>query len=67
MPIHGDMLYDKRIVDRNIRRGLISRKDFDKHLKALHDLKREATEVEATIRHIGHAIPYAPHSDEDEL
>jgi nitrogen regulatory protein PII-like uncharacterized protein len=67
MPIRGDMLYDKRIVDRNIRTGLISRKDYEKHIKALQDLKQEAVEVEATIRPIEHAIPYAPDTDEDEL
>ncbi len=67
MPIRGEMLYDRRIVDRNIRRGLISRKDYQQHLEDLHDLQQEAVEVEATIRHIAHAIPYAPQTDEDEL
>jgi len=31
-------LYDKRIVERNIKKGLVSRKDYDKHLKALDDV-----------------------------
>jgi hypothetical protein len=31
-------LFDKRTVDRNIKKGLISRKDFDKHLKSLDDV-----------------------------
>ncbi len=31
-------LYDKRTVDRNIKKGLLTRKDFDKHLKALEDV-----------------------------
>src|SRR5580765_6269684 len=31
-------LYDKRIVDRNIKKGLLSRKDYEKHLKALDDI-----------------------------
>ena len=31
-------LYDKRTVERNIKKGLLSRKDYDKHLKMLDDV-----------------------------
>jgi len=31
-------LYDKRTVERSIKKGLLSRKDYDKHLKALDDV-----------------------------
>jgi hypothetical protein len=31
-------LYDKRTVERNIKKGLISRKDYEKHLKTLEDV-----------------------------
>jgi hypothetical protein len=34
----NDRLYDKRTVDRSIKKGLLTRKDFDKHLKALEDI-----------------------------
>jgi hypothetical protein len=30
-------LFDKRTVDRNIKKGLVTRKDYDKHLKSLDD------------------------------
>lgn len=30
--------YDKRTVERNIKKGLVSRKDYEKHLKALDDV-----------------------------
>jgi hypothetical protein len=30
-------LFDKRTVDRNIKKGLVTRKDYDKHLKTLED------------------------------
>jgi hypothetical protein len=30
-------LFDRRIVERNIKRGLITRKDYDKYLKSLSD------------------------------
>ena len=31
-------LFDRRTVERNIKKGLITRKDFEKHLKALDDV-----------------------------
>jgi hypothetical protein len=34
----NERLYDKRTIDRSIKKGLLTRKDFDKHLKALDDV-----------------------------
>jgi hypothetical protein len=34
----NDRLLDKRTIDRNIKKGLLTRKDFDKHLKGLEDV-----------------------------
>jgi hypothetical protein len=31
-------LYDRRTVDRSIKKGLLTRKDYEKHLKALDDV-----------------------------
>ena len=31
-------LYDRRTVERSIKKGLLSRKDYEKHLKALDDV-----------------------------
>jgi hypothetical protein len=31
--------YDMRIVERSLKRGLISRKEYEKHLKSLPDSK----------------------------
>ena len=31
-------LFDKRTVDRNIKKGLIARKDYEKHIKSLEDV-----------------------------
>ena len=31
-------VYDRRTVERNIKKGLLTRKDFEKHLKALEDV-----------------------------
>lgn len=32
-------LFDRRVVERNIKKGLTTRKDYDKHLKSLEDAK----------------------------
>jgi hypothetical protein len=32
------LLYDKRTVERSIKKGLLSRKDYDKHIKSLEDI-----------------------------
>jgi len=32
-------VYDTRLVERNMKRGLISRKDYDKYVKSLPDSK----------------------------
>ncbi len=31
-------LYDKRTVERNIKKGLLTRKDYEKHVKSLEDV-----------------------------
>ena len=67
MPIRDEMVYDKRIVERNIRVGLTTRKDYDNHLKKLKDLAEDVSEIESEVPHIKHRIPAVPQSDEDEL
>jgi hypothetical protein len=36
--VKNPRLFDRRVVERNIKKGLITRKDYDKHLKALSDV-----------------------------
>jgi hypothetical protein len=31
-------LFDRRTVERNIKKGLVTRKDYEKHLKSLDDV-----------------------------
>jgi hypothetical protein len=40
-------LFDTRTVERNIRKGLITRKDYEKHLKALSDAADKVAPPEA--------------------
>jgi hypothetical protein len=36
-------LFDRRTVERNIKKGLITRKDYEKHLKTLADVGEKGT------------------------
>jgi hypothetical protein len=36
--VKNPRLFDRRVVERNIKKGLITRKDYEKHLKALADV-----------------------------
>ncbi len=38
--------WDVRTIERRIRRGLIPRKDYDKHLKSLPDIADKAAPLE---------------------
>ena len=42
----AEQLYDKRIIERNIRKGLLQRKDVEKHLKELPDVTDNMQVVE---------------------
>ncbi len=39
-------LFDRRTVERNIKKGLVSRKDYEKFMKALADSADKAAVVE---------------------
>jgi hypothetical protein len=43
-------LYDKRTVDRNIKKGLVTRKDYEKYLKSLDDVTDKGAYGAAEIR-----------------
>jgi hypothetical protein len=49
--ISREMLFDKRIVERNLRKGLIHPKDVEGQNKALVDAAERASALEATLEH----------------
>ncbi len=51
-----DFILDKRIVDRNIAKGILTREDFAKTLEKLPDSEENAEPC----------LPDAPEDDEDE-
>jgi len=65
------ILIDKRVVERNIKKGLLSREDFDKALGALPDVAEQSEKMQTRL---GEETP-APtavrpaavaHADEDD-
>jgi hypothetical protein len=50
-------LLDKRTVERNIKKGLLSRKDYEKHLKSLADIADKGV----------YGGPLEDDSDDDDL
>ncbi len=50
-------MFDTRVVERNIQKGLVTRKDYEKFLKALADL-RDKTRVPGDVN--------APAHDDDD-
>jgi hypothetical protein len=55
--VKNPRLFDRRVVERNIKKGLVTRKDYDKHLKSLAD-------VAANIASPDERIEEAPDVDE---
>jgi hypothetical protein len=50
-----DMLFDVRIAARNVRKGLATKKDLEKHLKDLDDVAERGAPLEAKLEHRSHA------------
>ena len=42
-------LFDLRTVERNIKRGLITRKEYERHLKSLRDASDNVSPPEADV------------------
>ncbi len=50
--------YDKRLIERRIRQGLIERSDFDSHLSSLENVEEQAELIESSLE--------GPEEDEQE-
>jgi len=42
-------LFDKRVSARNIKKGVLDPKEFERHMKTLPDLADQAVPIEATM------------------
>ena len=53
MNLPPDLLLDKRLVDRHIRRGLLSRETYQQHLTDLRDAQPGAHRMRIEIASVG--------------
>lgn len=47
--IAGQGMYDRRVVERNIKKGIITREGYDQFVKALVDVGDNAEEIAARM------------------
>jgi hypothetical protein len=45
-------IIDKRVVRRNVRKGLLDEKELDRHIKSLPDVADQAVPVESEVEHV---------------
>jgi hypothetical protein len=64
MKSKDDFLYDVRIINRNIRDGVVSKKDYDKHLDSLPDV--EANSEPLIIEDETETLSAVPAADTEE-
>jgi hypothetical protein len=64
----GDIRFDKRVLLRNLRSGVVTREEHERHLKKLKDLGSEVDIFEARLVPTKKKIPRGVvESEEDEL
>jgi len=51
--MNSDMNFDYRIADRNIKRGLVSKDEWSKHISSLEDCTELCEEAEASFTRKG--------------
>lgn len=49
MSLNQDLLFDIRVLERNLRKGLLDQATFEKHLSALKDMEENADFVDYTV------------------
>ena len=66
MKISEDMRLDKRLVDRNIRQGVVSRDEFKAHIDGLPDVEESAAPLVVEMTDVGVADVEAIDTGEQE-
>ncbi len=59
-------LFDKRTVERNIKKGLVTRKDYEKYLKTLDDVADKGLYGSAEPKDEGPDVDDLDEADDDE-
>lgn len=66
MKISDDMRLDKRLVDRNIQQGVLTRDEFNAHIEGLADSREAAAPLVVEMTDVGVAEVEAVDTGEQE-
>ena len=58
-------LFDRRVVERNIKKGLVTRKDYEKYLKSLDDSAGKIASPEERVEDVADAADDIDDEDDD--
>lgn len=59
--------FDKRLIERNLRKGLITREEYQAHLDSLKDREAQAARVEARLEAVFGVEADDDDDDDDDL
>ncbi len=63
--IEKDHIFDKRIIERNMKRGRLTQEAYDAHLKALPDESKKAEEVTVDVQEGEFKVEFPDAIDEE--
>lgn len=61
-----DFRFDKRIIRRNLENGIVTKDEYEKHLKTLKDLAPEIERFDTKLTRVGRDIPTGVIDNEEE-
>jgi len=67
MLMQGSMRFDKRIIERNVKSGVVTEEEVKKHFKELKDLSEEAMPMESQLVPVDHPVPGRRLEEEEDL
>jgi len=65
--IEKDHIFDKRIIERNIERGRLTKEEYEEHLKALPDEAEKAEEITVEVEEGEFKIEFPEPMDDEDL
>jgi len=63
---NSDFRFDKRVIERNLRLGLVTPEEYRKHIASLKDLSTDSGTFDAKLIELNRKVPSRPMEDEEE-
>lgn len=65
MPL--DTRFDKRLIERNLRKGIITQAEYEKHVNSLPDVEHKSTKLNVnSIPKVNNAFLYDDDDDDED-